>query len=443
MMKPAVVIVVAEWPKGGAGGPQGYAYLLLKALKLQQEHVDYCLYTLSTASMKLIPLEQCFGSHKDQSHYGTWEIGLGSFLRTKVWLKMANSPWRILRNACTLARKSKDAWQVHRIRVMIESLLKVHGRVILHGHYVESSHKVLAASKALKAVAVVHTEHSKGGMVRETIQSYGEAFAKDLNLCWLRDQYRDVFELSTAMIFPSAGSLKLFEEQWEILTPEIRRKVIILHSGVSAITQAATSRIENRYPNKLFVVAMHVHEKGIDRIIRAIAECRDQGVELKLRIAGRETALSRDLMSLRENLKLTQNVEFIGSVPHEHILQEMLQADLYLACPRIVVFDLSLLEAMAAGRPILTTRLAGNVEALGSDYPGYFVNDEELAPTLIRILGEPELLDRMGKMNKARFEKEFTLEAMGDRHLSIYSSILHDLAQKSHDWQVSAEVLSL
>ena len=98
---------------------------------------------------------------------------------------------------------------------------------------------------------------------------------------------------------------------------------------------------------------------------------------------------------------------------------------------------------MAAGRPILTTRLAGNVEALGSDYPGYFVNDEELAPTLIRILGEPELLDRMGKMNKARFEKEFTLEAMGDRHLSIYSSILHDLAQKSHDWQVSAEVLSL
>jgi glycosyltransferase involved in cell wall biosynthesis len=187
---------------------------------------------------------------------------------------------------------------------------------------------------------------------------------------------------------------------------------------------------------------MHVPEKGIDRMLRAIAECRNRGIELRLRIAGCETSLSRDLLRLREELQVAQNVKFLGSIPHEQILQEMRQADLILACPRVVVFDLSLLEAMAAGRPILTTRLAGNVEALGPDYPGYFANDEELAPTLIRILGESALLDRMGRMNKARFEKEFTLEAMGDRHLSMYSSILHDLAPKSDNQQVGTEVMS-
>jgi glycosyltransferase involved in cell wall biosynthesis len=91
---------------------------------------------------------------------------------------------------------------------------------------------------------------------------------------------------------------------------------------------------------------------------------------------------------------------------------------------------------MAAGKPILTSRLKGNVEALGADYPGYFTNDEQLASALTGILGDAAMLDLMGRLNRARFEEQFTLEAMGDRHLQLYSSILHDLAQTSQDQQM-------
>jgi glycosyltransferase involved in cell wall biosynthesis len=197
---------------------------------------------------------------------------------------------------------------VRQIEGLIRSLLSDHGRVILHGHYVGSSHQALEAAKGLDGVAVIHTEHSKGGMVRELVQTRGQKFESDFWVRSLGKQYKDILEYSRKLVFPSAGALELFEEAVGQLQPHVRRKVLILHSGVSAKVQTSSSPARSEKRSKLFAVAAHVPEKGVDRMLRAVAKCRDRGIELSLRIAGCESVCTQDLMRLREELELTQKV---------------------------------------------------------------------------------------------------------------------------------------
>lgn len=87
----------------------------------------------------------------------------------------------------------------------------------------------------------------------------------------------------------------------------------------------------------------------------------------------------------------------------------------------------SLLQASAAGVPIIACRAGGMPEAVADGFSGLIVKPGdagELAAALRRLIEDPELRRRLGAQGRARIEREFSVEQMVEGNLAVYREIL-------------------
>lgn len=88
---------------------------------------------------------------------------------------------------------------------------------------------------------------------------------------------------------------------------------------------------------------------------------------------------------------------------------------------------MTILEAMAAGRPCVVTDVGGNREAVIDGETGFLVppqNPDALAKSIIRLLKDKDMSKRFGERGQARFEKEFTVEMMVSKTEELYRQYL-------------------
>jgi glycosyltransferase involved in cell wall biosynthesis len=88
---------------------------------------------------------------------------------------------------------------------------------------------------------------------------------------------------------------------------------------------------------------------------------------------------------------------------------------------------LSLLEAQAAGKPVVASRVGGCPEALDDGRSGYLVpprDPQVLAERLLSLLGDPAAARAMGAHGRARVRAMFSLDAMATRYVDIFKSCL-------------------
>ena len=106
----------------------------------------------------------------------------------------------------------------------------------------------------------------------------------------------------------------------------------------------------------------------------------------------------------------------------------------YLALMDIVVcsslsegMSMSLLEAMAMGKPVVATRTGGNPEVVADGVTGLLVPVRDglaLAKAIERLLDDPEAAAQMGRAGRARAEREFTVRGMVRRMEDLYAGLL-------------------
>jgi len=109
-------------------------------------------------------------------------------------------------------------------------------------------------------------------------------------------------------------------------------------------------------------------------------------------------------------------------------------ADLFVAPTPHADRPLAVLEAMAAGLPIVAVDSPGTRPLIADAEHGLLVPPEEVAPlsaAIHRMLDEPKLAARLGAAARNRADAEFTLAEMVDRHVTCFQSLLHQ-NQPSH-----------
>jgi glycosyltransferase involved in cell wall biosynthesis len=90
-----------------------------------------------------------------------------------------------------------------------------------------------------------------------------------------------------------------------------------------------------------------------------------------------------------------------------------------------------LLEAMAAGVPIVASSVGGIPEAIEHDLNGSLVkplHPRELAEEMARVLSSPEVLARYKREGRRAFDERFSAEAMTRRYEELY---LRDMGRAS------------
>ena len=178
------------------------------------------------------------------------------------------------------------------------------------------------------------------------------------------------------------------------------------------------------YPRALFIGRLAAY-KGLDVLLRALALVPD----VRLDIVGSGPEGPR-LRTLAQALAVTDRVRWFGEYPDEDLTRRMADAD-FLVLPSVTteeMFGLVVLEAMAAGRPVITTAVPSAVREVnvagetGLEVPIRDVG--ALAHALTEMASDPERRQRMGEAGRSRVREQFSRTLMAERHIALYQRIM-------------------
>ena len=165
--------------------------------------------------------------------------------------------------------------------------------------------------------------------------------------------------------------------------------------------------------------------KGFDLLLNAMQLLRVEFPTLRLLIVGDgpgRPCVERDAA----RFGLQQQVRFTGS--HADVRIPLQVMDVFAFPVRSQEgFGLSLIEAMAAGKPVMGTRVGAVPEIIEHDRSGWLVDPEDpagLAQGIARVLREPALAARYAQAAQARVREAFSLEQMTDQIEAVYRDVL-------------------
>jgi glycosyltransferase involved in cell wall biosynthesis len=165
-------------------------------------------------------------------------------------------------------------------------------------------------------------------------------------------------------------------------------------------------------------------EKGFDILLEAAARLRDRGRDFRLTIAG-EGPAAADLKALSVRLGLGAQVDFPGWVsPPESLLGKL---DLFVCSSRTESFGLVVIEAMAAGAPVVATDIEGPRILLAEGRYGRLAPPEApdaLAEAMAAALGDPQASLAMARLAQGDAIAPYDMEAGGERLWAAISPLL-------------------
>ena len=169
------------------------------------------------------------------------------------------------------------------------------------------------------------------------------------------------------------------------------------------------------------ITARLVQDKDHFSLLRAFAAVAAVVPGAELHIAG-DGPLRDRLSSLAQELNLTNRVTFLGAL--SDIPQFLSQLDIFVLSSLNEGLPLALLEAMAAGLPIVATR-AGGVEEAAVDGHNAFLSApgdwNGLAEAMIRMARVPDLA-RMGAVGREIVQDKFRIEQTWQEYYKLFQS---------------------
>ena len=153
-------------------------------------------------------------------------------------------------------------------------------------------------------------------------------------------------------------------------------------------------------PFTVMSVARLVPKKGLDLLIEATAELVESGLDVCVRIAGEDGEHGSTLRRLVAERGLGDRVSFVGPVDQRGLLRELRRADAFcLPCRVLADGDRDgipnvLIEAMAAGVPVVSTPISGIPELIENRHNGLLVSPESstaVAKALLELHDDPDL----------------------------------------------------
>ena len=174
----------------------------------------------------------------------------------------------------------------------------------------------------------------------------------------------------------------------------------------------------------LLVVAALFRRKGIDVLLDALARLADDGLRPALWIAGEGPARPALEKQSRE-LGLDHQVRFLGE--RSDVADLLAACDVFVLPSRQEGLGVAALEAMAAGRPIVATRVGGLAEAVVDGGTGLLVPPDDpaaLADALARLLRDPALRARLAAAGPVRIAEGFRTDDLVDAYEDLYFEVL-------------------
>lgn len=217
-----------------------------------------------------------------------------------------------------------------------------------------------------------------------------------------------------------------------------RDKCVVIPFGIDVHRLEATPDVVDRSrqilareprPKVLFIGRM-VPYKGVDVLLRAL-----EGLDAVAWLVG-DGPLRAGLEQEAVRRGLGDRVRFLGSLPDAEVVAYLHACDVFVlpSVTHAETFGMVQLEAMACGKPVISTNVRSGVPWVNRHGETGLVVEPGDAPALaeavVQLLRDPAERHRMGRAGQARVARDFTLEAMAAATTRLYQEV----AGTRHEW---------
>lgn len=276
--------------------------------------------------------------------------------------------------------------------------------------------------------ALVHTNSSKAGVLgriaavlaRVPIRiftAHGWAFASATS--------RSLYLWADRLVQPLTSAVVCVSESERSLGLSARtcsaERTVVIHNAVE-VDGVPVASPGGGPPMRIVSVGRIAPPKDFSTLVRAVSRVETGVVELTLLGDGPER---RVLEAEIAELGLADAVTLAGDVPD--VPSRLAQAHVFVLSSRSEGFPISVLEAMAAGLPVVAADVGGLREVVEEGVTGYLFSAgdvEGLAERLATLAAEPGLRRRLGEAARRRAAAHFALPQWRERHLRLYDDLI-------------------
>ncbi len=208
---------------------------------------------------------------------------------------------------------------------------------------------------------------------------------------------------------------------------ELRKLYNVDESKIKVIYNCVDVKKFKRGREKDYIlfVGRFSRRKGTDILVKAMKLVVKEIPEAKLKMIGTGEMLEY-CKELAEKLKISESIEFLGWVPDEELVEAYAHAQLVALPSTYEPFGLTVLEAMASGKPVITTNISGASEIITNWKNGVVVkvNDvKDLAHAIIKLLKDKKLRKRIGE-NAYRLAKKYTWKKAANETIEVFKEVV-------------------
>jgi glycosyltransferase involved in cell wall biosynthesis len=206
-----------------------------------------------------------------------------------------------------------------------------------------------------------------------------------------------------------------------------KEKIRVIHSGIDAAPFQKAKAVESKSALPVVgTVAVIEERKGHRFLLEAAALLKQEGCRLKYLFAGEGSQKER-LRKTAIRLGLEEEVMFLGFVPD--IPSFLSKVGIFVLPSLYEGLGVAILEAMAAGKPVVATGVGGIPEVVEDQVTGLLVPPEDsraLARAISRLISEKGLMQEMGDKGWKRIQGHFTMEQMAGKNEDYYYELLQN-----------------
>jgi glycosyltransferase involved in cell wall biosynthesis len=296
---------------------------------------------------------------------------------------------------------------------------------------------VAATARLVRRVrpAIVHAHSSKAGAVARLARPafpgtplvytpHGYAFAGYFESERERARYRAV----ERALAPLASIVLCVCEAERRLAASVgpERRTRVVHNGIPdpppAPVHPALAPLRERGP-VVAVLTLLRPGKGIETLVDALPSVLDAHPSASVAVAGQGP--DREAIEARARERgVAGALHLIGETAGPIPL--LAGADVFVSASWAESFPYSVLEAMAAGLPVVATDVGGTAEAVAHDVTGLVVPPRDpaaLAAAIAELLADPARRARLGDAGRRRVRERFTIERMLEGTTAVYRQL--------------------
>jgi L-malate glycosyltransferase len=200
-----------------------------------------------------------------------------------------------------------------------------------------------------------------------------------------------------------------------------QKQVRIIPNGAAVDLFSSVARVRGTGTKRILHVGKYDHNKAHDVLLAAFKLLLDRRPDCVLTLIG---AAGPALESVRGAVAaFGDRVRLLVDVPHDRIPEYMADCDLFVLPSRAEGFPIVLIEAGAAGLPVVASRIAGVTEFIADGTTGLLVapaNPVELADAMRRVLDSDELASSLAANLRAQ-AAAFTWERAAQQFIAALS----------------------